>query len=548
MLHFARWKTIAIIVACLAGLIGAFPNFFDKQRILGWPWPTNKSINLGLDLQGGAHFLLGMDTSVLRKDWLDNVREEARRKLREAKIAASVGVTEGRVRAQIQNPTEVEAALKELRSIAQTIDSFALTGSSGLNLDVKIESSGIIALTPTEPGLRERETKGVGAAIETLRRRVDPTGTKEATIVRQGRERILIQVPGIEDPKEVDEIKARVKKAAKMTFQWVHPSISVEDARQTRTPLGYKIYPPFVDEGATRRETTDELLEERAVVSGEELVDAQPGFDSRTNEPIVTFRFNTSGSRKFGSETSKNVGRRFAVVLDGQVVTAPVVRESIGGGTGQISGNFTVETANRLAILLRSGALPAPLTIIEERTVGPSLGADSIKAGKIATIIGTLLVVGFMLFAYGLFGIFAIIAVAINIAMILAMMSWIGSTLTLPGIAGILLTVGMAVDANVLIYERIREELRNKKTPISAIEAGFNRALATIIDANLTTLIAGLAMFALGSGPIRGFAVTLSLGILTTVFTAFTVTRLLVSWWLKSQTAGKMNARIEAPI
>ncbi|NOU06281.1 MAG: protein translocase subunit SecD, partial [Hyphomicrobiaceae bacterium] len=273
-----------------------------------------------------------------------------------------------------------------------------------------------------------------------------------------------------------------------------------------------------------------------------QLADAQPGFDQRTNEPLISFRFNQAGARIFGRATQENVGRRFAIVLDNKVISAPVIREPILGGTGQISGNFDVASANRLAVLLRSGALPAPLTIVEERTVGPSLGADSIRAGKIATYIGAALVVGFMLFAYGLFGIFAIIAVAVNIAMIVAVMGWLGASLTLPGIAGILLTIGMAVDANVLIYERIREELRNKKTPIAAIEAGFNRAFSTIVDANLTTLIAGIVMFMLGSGPIKGFAVTLSLGIITTVFTAFTVTALLVSWWVASHSSKKIPA------
>jgi preprotein translocase subunit SecD len=396
----------------------------------------------------------------------------------------------------------------------------------------------VIVLAPTEPGIRERETKGIGAAIETIRRRLDPEGTREMTIVRQGRDRILVQIPGVEDPALVEEYKQRIKAAAKMTFHLVHPNMTADDAKQGRTPPGYRIYQ------SSERVTQEELLEERAILGGDQLADAQPGFDQRTNEPIISFRFNQSGARIFGRTTQENVNRRFAIVLDNKVISAPVIREPILGGTGQISGNFTVEEANRLAVLLRSGALPAPLSIVEERTVGPSLGADSIQSGKIATIIGTILVIAFMLFAYGLFGVFAIAAVAVNIALIVAVMGWIGSSLTLPGIAGILLTIGMAVDANVLIYERIREELRNKSSPIAAIEKGFDRAFATILDANLTTLIAGIVMFWLGSGPIKGFAVTLSLGVITTVFTAFTVTRLLVSWWLAAQKTKK----IEAPL
>ncbi len=539
MLHFSRWKTIAILLACFAGLIGAVPNFFEKSRVIQWPFPFNKSVNLGLDLQGGAHFLLGMDTSVLRRDWLQDIAQDARQKMRAAKLGfTGIGQRDGRVIVTLAKPEDSDAALKELRAIASPLESASLGGTYTTNIEVKKEEGNIISLAPTPPGILERETKGIGAAIETIRRRLDPDGTREMTIIRQGRERILVQIPGVEDPALVDEYKKRIKETAKMTFHLVHPSQTAEDAKQTRVPPGYKIFP------STERQSGDELLEERALLGGEQLSDAQPGFDQRTNEPIISFRFNQAGARIFGRATQENVGRRFAIVLDNKVISAPVIREPILGGTGQISGNFTVEEANRLAVLLRSGALPAPLSIVEERTVGPSLGADSIRAGKIATIIGACLVVAFMLFAYGTFGIFSIIAVAVNIAMVLAVMGWIGSSLTLPGIAGILLTIGMAVDANVLIYERIREELRNKSTPIAAIEKGFDRAFGTIVDANLTTLIAGIVMFWLGSGPIKGFAITLSLGIVTTVFTAFTVTRLLVSWWIASQKTKK----IEAPL
>ncbi len=543
MLHFSRWKTIAILAACLAGIIGSIPNFFDKQRILNWPFPFNKSINLGLDLQGGAHFLLAMDTSVLKRDWLASIVDEARGKMRGKFATSGIGVRDGRVTVTLAKPEDVEPALKELRTIAQSLDSAALGGSVTTTVDVKKEDGNVITLTPTQPGFLERETKGIGAAIETLRRRLDPDGTKEMTIVRQGRDRILVQIPGVDDPKLVDEYKKRIRETAKMTFHLVHPSMTPDDAKQGRAPQGYRVFLPQVSDTGALRET-EELLEERAVLGGEQLSDAQPGFDQRTNEPLISFRLNQAGARTFGRISTENVGRRFAIVLDGKVISAPVIREPILGGTGQISGSFTVESANRLAVLLRSGALPAPLRVIDERTVGASLGADSIRAGKIATVIGSLLVVSFMLFAYGLFGVFAIIAVAVNIAMIVTVMSWIGSSLTLPGIAGILLTVGMAVDANVLIYERIREELRNKSSPISAIEKGFDRAFGTIVDANLTTLIAGIVMFWLGSGPIKGFAITLSLGIITTVFTAFTVTGLLVSWWLAAQKTKK----IEAPI
>jgi protein-export membrane protein SecD len=540
MLHFSRGKTIAIILACLAGILGAFPNFFEKKQILNWPAPFNKSINLGLDLQGGAHFLLGLDVGVLKKDWLDNVRDEARQKLRGKFQFTGIGVADGKVRIQLAKPADTDAVVTELRSLIQPLESASITGGGGNTLDLKREDGGVITLTPSEAGIRERESKGIGAAIETIRRRLDPEGTREMSIVRQGRDRILVQIPGIEDPKLVDEYKKRLKEAARMTFHPVHPSVTAEDAKAGRTPPGYRIF-PSVDRGAG---SSDELLEERPLIGGEQLSKADPSFDSRTNQPILSFQFNPAGARIFGKFSSENIGRRFAIVLDNKVISAPVIQSAILDGNGQISGNFSVEDVTRLSIQLRSGALPAPLTIVEERTVGPSLGADSIKAGKIATMIGAALVVAFMLFAYGFFGIIAIVAVAINVAMVVAVMSWLGASLTLPGIAGILLTVGMAVDANVLIYERIREELRNKKTPINAIELGFDRALATIVDANLTTLIAGIVMFMLGAGPIKGFAITLSLGVITTVFTAFTVTQLLVSWWLAAQKTKK----IEAPL
>ncbi len=541
MLHFSRWKTIAILAACLIGIIGAIPNFFDKERTLKWPFPFNKSINLGLDLQGGAYFLMSIDTSVLRRDWLADLVQQVQQRTRAANIArAGLGVRDGRVVLSLTKPEDMPAAEKELRALIQPLESAQLGGTITTNLDIRKETDTVISLGPTEPGMRERETQGIGASIETVRRRLDPEGTKEMNIVRQGRDRILIQIPGVSDPALIEGYKKILNETAKMTFHVVHPSMTPEDVKAAggRAPAGFKIFP------STDRVGGEELLEERPLIGGDQLSRADPGFD-QSNQPALSFQFKPQAARTFGKFSSENIGRRFAIVLDGKVLTAPVIRSAISDGNGQITGNFTVEEVTKLAIQLRSGALPAPLKLEQESTVGASLGADSIRAGKIATLIGAGLVVAFMLFAYGLFGIFSIIAVAINVAMIITCMSWIGASLTLPGIAGILLTIGMAVDANVLIYERIREELRNKSSPLSAIEKGFDRAFGTIIDANLTTLIAGIAMFALGSGPIKGFAVTLSLGIITTVFTAFTVTRLLVSWWLASQ---KNIKKLEAPI
>jgi protein-export membrane protein SecD len=556
MLHFSRSKIVMIVLACLLSIALVFPNFFDKQTVETWPkWVPRAQMPLGLDLRGGAHVLFEMDSASLKKDWLQNLREEARKALLTAKIGYNaVAVTPDSVQVRLRRPEDQEAALRELKKINEPIGN-ALLGTSASALEIKATAPGTIVIQPTEAGLTHRITSAASAVIETINRRINGLGTAEATVVRQGRDRILIQYPGLSD---TTELKRLVGDTAKLSFHEVNSSLSGLQAKQQgRIPAGYKLYCGLPEDDRNQQTTiSDEdfkkdcsdgklplyLLRETPVVPGEDLVDAQQGFDQRTNEPVINFRFNQKGARTFGRFTTQNVGRPFAIVLDDKVLSAPVIRTEILGGSGQISGSFSVESANRLAVQLRSGALPAKLTAVEERTVGPSLGADSIRAGEVAALIGATAVTAFMVFAYGLFGVFAIVAVVINLFMIVAAMSVLGSTLTLPGIAGLVLTIGMAVDANVLIYERIREELRNGKSPISAIDSGFSRALGTIIDSNLTTLIAGLVMFWLGSGPIRGFAVTLSIGILSTVFTAFTVTRLLVALWLKRQNQRKVPA------
>lgn len=552
MLYFSRGKTLAIMAACLIGLLGALPNFFTKEQVKNWPAPFNHQVILGLDLQGGAHFLIGMDMASLQRDTLDKMRLDIRDKIVRANLGPVTAVVQNNlIRVQVTKPENLEGALKEARALSQSIENPLLGSVTGSTLDIKKVdgSTNAFTIAVTEPGLRDRETKGIEAAISTLRRRLDPNGTSEMTIVRQGRERILVQIPGIEDARLVEEYRKRIKETAKMSFHLVHRTMTAREARQGSVPPGYVIKTSLDRMGVdSPTEPVEELIGTTAVLSGEQLVESQAQQDPQRGGWLISFRFDQSGSRTFGRITSENVGHRFAVVLDDKVITAPTIQTPILGGSGVITGNFTNEDANRTSLLLRSGALPAPLTIIEERTVGPSLGADSIRAGKIAVMIGSGLVVAFMLFAYGLFGIFAIAAVGLNIAMLIAAMSWMGATMTLPGIAGILLTIGMAVDANVLIYERMREELRNNRQTVQALELGFDRAFTTIIDSNLTTLIAGIFMFALGSGPIKGFAVTLSLGILTTVFTAFTVTRLLVSWWLQRATGGVRNRKVPAPI
>ncbi|MFA5957850.1 protein translocase subunit SecD [Hyphomicrobium sp.] len=536
MLQFTRTKIILILLTCLAGLVVALPNFFSKETVASWPsFLPHNQLRLGLDLQGGAHLLLAMDQDEIKKDWLTNLRDESRKALRDAKIGfTGIGVQGSQLVIKLAKPDERDQAIKELNKIRQTIGS-AVLGSGGYDVDVTAgNDDGAVIVKPSEAGMRARISNAAAASIETINRRVNNLGTSESTIVRQGADRILIQFPGLKDTKE---LKALIGETAKLTFHEVHPSLSAEEAKQTSIPTGYKIYPNDKDEGGP----SEYLLREQPVVQGEDLADAQPGFDSRNSEAVINFRFNQVGARKFANFTKDNVGRPFAIVLDDKVLSAPVIREPILGGSGQISGNFTVESTNKLAVQLRSGSLPTKLTIVEERTVGPSLGADSIADGKLAGIVGGIAVIILTVLAYGTFGIFACVGLLVHLIMTVALMTLIGSTLTLPGIAGLVLGVAMAVDANVLIYERIREELRAGKTSVSAIDSGFQRAFVTIADSQLTTLACAIIMFWLGSGPIRGFAVTLTIGILTSIFASVTVVRMLIWFWLKAQPKGRIQ-------
>ncbi len=545
MLHFSRFKIGFVVFVCLMGVLATLPNFLSEQTLKSWPtFLPHKQLSLGLDLKGGAHLLLQMDSSELRKDWLKSLRGDVRKQLRDARIRyTGLGQTKDLVRVKLVNQSKMDEALRRLRtSIPQPIGG---PFGGGADYDVEVEQGpgDTIEVIPTNAGMQQRITGAITSAIEVIRRRVDNIGTAEPSIVRQGNDRILVQYPGLEDTKRLKEL---IGKTARLTFHDVHPTMSGQEAEQSQVPLGFVVYPDAEDPGHSY------VVREIPLIYGEDLVDANPGFDQNTSEPIISFRFNQKAAVEFGRFTSQNVGRPFAIVLDNGVkddgspdvvvLSAPVIREPILGGSGQISGNFSVQSANDLAVQIRSGALPATLTVVEERTVGPSLGADSIEAGEWAALVGGIGVAAFMIFAYGLFGIFALLAVLVNLLLIIGTMSMIGSTLSLPGIAGLILTVGMAVDANVLIYERIREEMRNGKQPISAIDSGFSRAFGTIIDSNLTTLIAGVVMFWLGSGPIRGFAVTLSLGIFATIFTAFLVTRLMVALWVARQKTRKIPA------
>lgn len=537
MLHFSRWKIIIVLLVSVLGIAYAAPNLTSKSVLENVPtWLPHKQVHLGLDLQGGSHLLLEMSTDELLKKWFDSIQDDVRRNLRKEKIGyTGLAFSKNLVQVRIRKPEQIETGFRALKTLAQQLQGNLFTGPGGLDLDIQKGENGLITITPTEPAIRERINSALSSSIETIRRRVDELGTTEPNIQRQGLARILVQVPGFDDP---ERLKLVVGQTAALSFRLVDPTITPGRAKEIGTPPGSKIY------ASTEGDGIEYVLKKRVIVDGEDLVDAQPSFDQRTNEPVVTFRFNTRGARRFGRVTRDNVGRPFAIVLDEKVISAPVIQEPILGGTGQISGSFSVQEANDLSILLRSGALPASLTIIEERTVGPSLGADSIAAGKIAALIGLFTVIGFILFAYGLFGVFANVALFVNLSLIIGVLSMLQATLTLPGIAGIVLTIGMAVDANVLIFERIREELRSGKSTISAIDSGYSRALGTILDANITTFIAAIILFWLGSGPIRGFAVTLSIGIVTSVFTAFTLTRLMVAAWLNT----RQSRRIEVPI
>ena len=521
MLFFSRWKAAGILLTALVVCLFALPNFVSENTLRKWPGWAQRHIVLGLDLQGGSSLLLEIDTAAVRKERLQGVADDVLRILRQNRIPfTGRTIRNNSVEVRITRESDVDNAVSKLREISQPLS--GILGSSGQRSVDITETGGLITLMPSDAALIERVRQAVDQSIQIIERRVNELGLVEPTIQREGADRILVQVPGLQDP---SRLKAILGKTAKLDFRMVDESMTPEQAAESHPPQDSEI---LDGEGGQKY-----LIEKRVLVSGADLVDAQPGFDQRSSEPVVNFRFNSSGGRKFAEATQQNVGKRFAIVLDNKVISAPVIREPILGGQGQISGNFTVQSANDLSILLRAGALPAPLTVIEERTVGPGLGQDSINAGEHAAYVGAALVIFFMLVTYGLFGLFANIAVAINVAMIFGVLSLLSATLTLPGIAGIVLTVGIAVDSNVLIYERIREEVRAGRTAISAIDAGFSRALATILDSNITTFIAAAVLFYIGTGPVRGFAVTLGIGILTSLFTAFTLTRLIVAYWVR---------------
>ena len=521
MLYFQPWKLLLILGTCFLGLVYSLPNLFSPTTLAGLPsWLPHQQVNLGLDLRGGAHLLLEVDMNAVLRERLNATVDSARTELRNAKINYSGGIT---VRNnQVQFTVMDAARLDDVRTLIKKIDP---------ELQATIGADGHVALFFSDVELERRRTQILEQSIETVRRRVDELGTKEPTIQREGDDRILLQIPGVGDTKPIKDI---LLKLAKMTFQLVDENAMTGEVKPgMRVPPGDELLPSAPDARNPNAPTQYYVVERRIMVAGDNLVDAQPTFD-QNGRPIISFKFDAAGGRKFGDVTKSNIGRRFAIVLDGKVISAPVIQSAILGGSGIIEGgSFTTESTRDLSLLLRAGALPAPLTILEERTVGPDLGADSIHAGTTASLVGVILVVVFMVVFYGLFGIFANVALFFNLCMMMAALTLLGATLTLPGIAGIALTMGMAVDANVLIYERIREEVRGGRTLLSALEAGFARAFGTILDSHVTTFVAGVLMFWLGSGPVKGFAVTLCLGVATSLFSAILVTRLQIVTWVR---------------
>ncbi len=516
MINLSRSKILLVLALSLLSLVYALPNMLsqtgrDWLRTTFKGYVPHEMVNLGLDLRGGVHLLLEVELDTVINDYLASLLDETRGALRKAKIEfTDLSLRGGGVFVRVTNPAQLEAAQEALafdRSIRQSTD--------GLE----------ISLVLTDEARKERKTLALDQSMEIVRRRVDETGTREPSIQRQGENRILVQLPGMDDPQRVKQL---IGTTAKLTFRMVDDqgTAMMVAMPEANVPPGTEKLPtmdarlPFV------------IVQRRVMVSGENLVDAQASFD-QYNQPAVSFRFDSTGGRKFGNATKTNVGKLFAIVLDNKVISFPRINEPILGGNGIITGSFTTQETKDLSLLLRAGALPAPIKVLEERTVGPGLGADSVSAGTNAALAGTVLVVIFMLLSYGLFGVFASLALIINLAMIFAVLSLLHASLTLPGIAGIVLTIGAAVDANVLIYERMREEIRLGRTPIAAIDTGYNRALSAIVDANITTLISAMLLMIFGTGPIKGFGVTLTVGTVTSLFTAIWVTRLMVVVWLR---------------
>ena len=532
-LNFFRIFLITLI--CLVAFLFASPNFFyatvdkklnDPTSSSSWPdFMPSTLVKLGLDLRGGVYMLLEVKTDDVIRDKFDflwtDIRSSLIKKRKELGAIRRVDISGDKLQIQIGNPESVNLAIIEIEKFNSSSELFSSRWSGSVTRDaLEISSTeNVVTISFSEEQKKALEKQVIDQSLEIIRRRVDETGTREPTIQRQGRKRVLVQVPGLGSS---EELIALLGKTAKLTFNEVV-------AMDTNSN-----FPTKLDETVVGSEQDKELfflLKKRPVVSGENLTNAQPSFDEN-GLPAVSFNFNPSAALKFGNYTKENIGSPFAIVLDDVVISAPTIRSHIPGGSGIITGNFSVEESNRLAILLRSGALPAEIEVLELRTIGPELGRDSINAGKLAAVVGGVLVLVFMWLSYGLFGIFANIALILNIILVMALLSILGATLTLPGIAGIVLTIGMAVDANVLVFERIKEEIKRNSSVYNSIKTGYEKALSSIVDANVTTMIAAVILFFFGSGPIKGFSVTLGLGIITSVFTALLITRLFIDLYM----------------
>lgn len=512
-------RKIAIIAGCVAGIVFCIPNMVSDDAKNKLPTWLQNTVSLGLDLRGGSHLQLEVDLKAVNAEYLTNLLGDVRSALRKEHILYNPPI-------QVENRDTNPKLIVMIKDMAQKDLVIAAVKKIDPSLTVEVSPDGKLTIAVSEIAAQERSKKIIDQSIDTIRRRIDETGTKEPTIIRQGDDRIIVQLPGVEDPQEM---KKRLGKTAKMTFNMVDNA--AQNTGITGTDSTLMDYVRHDEDGGRKIAVRNTVS-----VGGDDLLDAQATTDPQTGMIGVSLSFNNRGARKFAEISANNIGKQFAIVLDGKVLTAPVFRSAIPNGKAEISGGFrTLKEANELALLLRAGSLPAPLKVVEERTVGPSLGADSINDGKSATIIAFLMVSVFMILGYSLFGVFANIALVFNMVLLFAGLSLLQATLTLPGIAGIAMTIGMAVDANVLIYERIKEELRLGTPCLAAIEAGYDRAMTTIIDSNLTTMIAAATLYEFGSGPIRGFAVTTALGISVSMFTALSVTKLLTAWWFKNK-------------
>jgi len=525
MMNVSRWKVILVVLATVFGLLFTLPNLLPANVRDQLPaFMPKKVLNLGLDLQGGSSLLYSVDTAALRTERLTNLTEDVRSTLREKEIAfTGLAVVGDAINVRISDPAQVSDAANALR---QSVGAPLASTAGGRDVSVSVDPDQRLRIAFVPAAFEAETARAVEQNIEVIRRRIDQMGTKEPDIARQGKDRIFIQAAGESDPERLKNI---IGQTAKLTFQMVDEGVSPEDIASGRVPPGSEIV------ASTDGLAPTYVVKKRAVVTGEMLTSASPGFDQQTGHAVVQFRFNGVGARRFGDITRQNIGKRFAIVLDKKVISAPVIQGVITGGSGQITGNFTEQSANDLAVLLRAGALPAPMKVEEQRTVGAELGADAVNAGAVSALVGLVATLIFMILMYGwLFGGISILGLVVNGLMIIGVMSFTGATLTLPGIAGLILTLAVAVDANVLIYERMRDELRAGRSLIAAMDAGFSRAMGTILDANMTHILSALIMFQFGSGPVRGFAWTLAIGVLTTVFSAVLVTQVLLAWWFRT--------------